>query len=386
MEVLLMKNNMKKMLAAGLLITTMTGSVLTAQAAKTEDNIIDTGVGVTATILEVDKNFSSIEGELKDDLSKKELAEAKKLFEQIIKLEEKDDFEKVDQLWEKMVNTYFKVFVYDFNIFKAECIKKDATPKELEEAKGLFDKAMALEKKEDMEGAMKAWEVIEAKSYYSPQYYVNASYSFDDLKKDILSEKITKAQLEEAEKLFKAATALEEQGKYEEANKKWNALYEKSYIKEGTFITVSGDNLFDGTELDMDAISAEYTFDDFKTQLKKDVTSAQVKEAKKLFEEMQALEKEGKYEEADKKWNDLMSKSYIDVVSDDFTFDQFKSDYIKEDATKKQIAEATKLFDQYKALEKEGKYEEADKVFNKLLSLPIIKDEGFYTTDVLESK
>lgn len=141
------------------------------------------------------------------------------------------------------------------------------------------------------------------------------------------------------EAIYNQITALESAGDTAGVDKQWDA-YEKILKKYGT---------------------TEASFDIEKGFLKSlNATDADIVALEKLFTDAVKLEKEGKYEDADKLWAEydtLMSK-YIDNVKEDFTWETLEESFssLSDDV----VAELKTAFDSALALEKEGKNEEAD--------------------------
>lgn len=117
--------------------------------------------------------------------------------------------------------------------------------------------------------------------------------TFEDIKA-MMIEDATKEQVEEAETLFNKANKLTKENKQEEADKVFAELYGKDYMGPTGAMDMS--------------------FDSFKGQLSKNITESQLKEAKELYEKAVELEKNGKMDEANKVWNELLSKEYAQVT------------------------------------------------------------------------
>ena len=61
-------------------------------------------------------------------------------------------------------------------------------------------------------------------------------------------------------------------------------------------------------------VMTDYTFDMFKQELSDDISSEDLAKAEKLFNEAMALEKEEKYEEAMKVWDELYEMNIFDNI------------------------------------------------------------------------
>lgn len=297
----------------------------------------------------IDYTFEDFKDLIKKDATKADLKEAKKLFDKALQLENDGKFEEAMKVWDELyAKSYivgFEVVEYTFEDFK-EVIEKDATKAQLKEAEKLFDKAMKLEKENKYEDAYKVWDELYSKPYMS---YEDVLYTFNEFKEFEMEPKASAVDVKEAEELFEKAMKLEESGKDEEAYKVWDELYGKDFM--------------------INTLDFVYDFDDFREyDMIKDATPAQVKEAKSLFDKAMALEKDNKIDDAMKVWDELYSKDYMVQVSTlEYTFNDFK-ECLKKDATAKQLKEAQELFDKAMKLEKEEKYEEASKVWDELYS------------------
>lgn len=117
----------------------------------------------------------------------------------------------------------------------------------------------------------------------------------------------------------------------------------------------------------------------YESLIKKDATKAQKEELKKLFQKIEALEKE-----ATSLWEKVEASKIIDFsgetgqgAEDAYTFEFFKED-LKKDLSKTVLAEVEKLFNQAMALEKEKQYDEADKIWAK------IYEKDIFNYDIIE--
>lgn len=117
----------------------------------------------------------------------------------------------------------------------------------------------------------------------------------------------------------------------------------------------------------------------YEDLIKKDATKAQKEALKKLFQKIEALEKE-----ASSLWEEVEASKIIDFnagaeqwTDNAYTFELFKED-LKKDLSKTVLTEVEKLFDQAMALEKEKKYDEADKVWTK------IYEKDIFNYDIIE--
>lgn len=188
--------------------------------------------------------------------------------------------------------------------------------------------------------------------------------SFKEYMGDTLSliSAIDKTQME---KHYNAAEKYEEEGKYDLADKEW-AAYDKLMEK------------YD------DAIRKNFakslpTYEEFKKELKeymRPADSKSDKEMKTLYDAALSYEKNGKFKEADKKWDEFYEKfeSFADFPEEDMAYEalDFKA-YMGDLLTKVSATDKVQMEKHYNAAEKhmkDNKYDLADKewdAFEKLM-------------------
>lgn len=238
--------------------------------------------------------------------------------------------------------------------------------------------------------------------------------SFDTFKKVMIKNSATAEQISKVKELFKELS-FEEDSKEEDiesAFDAWIQLEEMNILKE----TLSYSDSFDVSQLseskrkeladldakimdlekqldaiynkidetygddfyfvdeDFDCFYEEYTFEDFKVDnLKEDATEAQVEEAKSLFEKVMKFEEDEKWEDAEKAWNELFEKDYIieyDFDIEPYTFEDFKME-LNDDLSKDDLKKAEELFNKAMKLEEDEKYDEAFEVWDQLWAMDI---------------
>ncbi|MCT4544030.1 MAG: hypothetical protein N4A63_10855 [Vallitalea sp.] len=208
---------------------------------------------------------------------------------------------------------------------------------------------------------------------------------------------ISKEDYKKAESYYKEAMNLTD-----EANKYYDQLY-KLDLFDDEMITeaISIDET-------CSTICEEMSFKEFAKGLKKDIKDIDYKKAKELFEKIMKLEKENKYEEANKLWDNLFKMDifdFADIINIDevnnanvtvtesiqvnenantieniteaipFTFEDFAKDF-KKDIKDVEYKEAKKLYEKAIELEESKKYEEASKLWDKLFNMDIFDFEG----------
>jgi|GEM_PF-5190681 len=121
------------------------------------------------------------------------------------------------------------------------------------------------------------------------------------------------------------------------------------------------------------------SFDDLKEMFSQDATEDEIKEAEELFVKATQLDKEGKSKEASEIWDKFFKLRILadgmgtEVEMTMNSFDDLK-EMISDDATKEQLEEARKIFDEAKAFEKAEDFENANKKFDQLFKLDIFKN------------
>lgn len=401
---------MNKYLTKTLTVVTLCGVMLTpvmqnVSAQEIEKSITNPD---TTYVLNEMMTFEDYSKDFRKDLTKDQMIEAKKLFKEAVKIDDT-----ANEAWDKL----FYMDIYDNDYSVAECeeytfedfskdLIKEATETEKAEAKKLFEEAMKLEKDEKYDKAKEVWEKlynmdifdyekIELEDLEIVEYIDN--YTFEDFSKE-LKDDITKKEKEEAKKIFEEAVKLEKDEKYEEAMKTWEKIYNMDIFKF-EIVDIEDSGLIEGIDNYILGECKEYTFEDFSKELKDDITKEQKETAKKLFEEAMKLEKNEKYEDAMKIWDELYKKDIfnyekidLDIIDcveyiDEYTFEDFSKE-LKEDITKKEKEEAKKLFEEAMRLEENEKYEEAMTIWEKLYSLDVfdytIEDIDFNQT-ILEN-
>lgn len=186
-------------------------------------------------------------------------------------------------------------------------------------------------------------------------------YTFEEFK-ECLKKDLPKDQMAKVKSLFDKVIAFEEKQEFEKASEVWNEI--------------DGMDVFDCEE-DCDF---EYTFEELKKELKSDLSPKDLKKAEQLFDKAIAFDKEGKFDEANKIWDELYSMNIFsyEMDCDDLTFDNLKQVF-KKDLSKEDINKAKALFDKAMELEKKDKFEDAEKVWEQLYALEIFDyDFGEY--------
>lgn len=160
---------------------------------------------------------------------------------------------------------------------------------------------------------------------------------------DMLS-KVSSTDKSQMEKHYNAAEKFEKAGKYDEADKQWDAFDKLMEKYDDEFRKLYASEI---------PTYAEFMKD--SKDFMKTVDTKSDKEMKTLYEAALKLEKNGKFEEADKKWDEFYDKfeTFADFPEEDKDF--MKTIDAKSDKEMKAIYDAALTH------EKNGKFKEADK-------------------------
>lgn len=215
---------------------------------------------------------------------------------------------------------------------------------------------------------------------------ISNTLDFKELSKDFKNN-ISKTELQKAETLFNKATNLEG-----DASKYWDEIYNLDlFDTDGKY----NDNIITCGELDNNDLSEidsidmieELKFEDFATEFKKDIKPEVKKKVEVLFNKANKLDKDGKYDEAMKVWDEIYEMNIFDamiidssILADDaieltneleniepFTFKEFSKDF-KKDVKPEVVKKAKELFNKANKLD-----EECIKSWNKLYEMDIFK-------------
>lgn len=122
---------------------------------------------------------------------------------------------------------------------------------------------------------------------------------------------------------------------------------------------------------DQFGLDSQHTFNMFKEELKDDISKDDLNKAKALFNKAMDYEKNDKFEEAQKVWDELYQ---LDIFNcgflDDYSFEQLKEDF-KQEVSKNDLNKAELLFKKAMGLEKKGEFEDGNQVWDELYSMDI---------------
>ncbi|PAB57018.1 hypothetical protein [Anaeromicrobium sediminis] len=239
-------------------------------------------------------------------------------------------------------------FDEDFDNFDdfIESIKDDLSKDEIKKLEKLHKDAVALEENEKFDEADKLWDKI----FSLTDKYEDFDEDFDNFDDFIepIKDDLSKDQIRELEKLYKDAVALEEKEKFDEADKLW-------------------DKIFSITDKYEDFDEELPSFKDFIKDLEDAYDKKDLPKIEKIYNKILDLEKSDKYDEADKLWDDLfkfLDKNDVVIQLEDIDFKDFIKDFSK-DLKKDELKKLEDLYNKALNLDKKEKYDDADKIWDK---------------------
>ncbi|WDV45116.1 hypothetical protein PV797_16555 [Clostridiaceae bacterium M8S5] len=329
-------------------------------------------------------NFDNFAKELKKDLSQETINKAKVLFEKMIKLEREGNYDDAQKIMKQLI---------ELNVFD-EGAKVETTG----------DKNSKQDNKD-----------IKQEGKVETKYEGNTDeYTFDliakEFRKDLSQETRNKAKV-----LFEKMIKLEREGNYDDAQKIMKQLIELGVFDEGTKVETTGDKNSKQDNKDLkqegkvetryEGNTDEYTFDLIAKEFKKDLSQETRNKAKVLFERMIKDEKEGNYDNAQKIMKQLIELNIFDEGAkvettgdkdskqdnkdikqegkvetryegntDEYTFDLIAKEFRK-NLSQETRNKAKVLFERMIKDEKEGNYDNAQKIMKQLIELNVF-DEG----------
>ena len=177
--------------------------------------------------------FDMLAEEFIDEISDEDLAKAEELFNEAMALEEAGDYEGADDVWEALedmdIFDWEDEYEEDFSFDELkEEFGEDLDEELLVEAEELFNEAMTLEEAGDYEAAEEKWEALFELDVFEDDEWdedYEEEFGFEELR-DELRDDLDEDVLDAIEDLFNEALELEESGDYDEADEKWNAIFE----------------------------------------------------------------------------------------------------------------------------------------------------------------
>lgn len=255
--------NIKNGIIAGAMVLTIgMTSLSSVYASGTEQTKCESDIMICTTsstgIIDSTFNFKELSKDFKDNISKSDLKKSETLFNKATSLEED-----ASKYWDKL---------YKLDLFEDELDNND-----LLETESI-----------DMTDQLKFEDFAK------------------ELKKDIKPEVKKKV-----EQLFNKANQLDIDGKYDEAMKVWDEIYEMNLFDD----MIIDDSMFTNDEIELTDETDElemlepFTFEEFSKDFKKDVKPAVVKKAKELFNKAIKLD-----EESIKAWDQLYEMDIFKLI------------------------------------------------------------------------
>lgn len=389
-------------------------------ADKVEDNT--KMEGAEFTFVDNEYTFDMFKENLKDDISKENLVKAKTLFKEATKADQ-DACKAWDELYAMDIFKYSEltdecdvIEKFTFDIFRQD-LKNNLSKDMLNKVKSFFDKAITLENENKLDEAANRWDQLYGMDIFNNDVACGeeayAKFTYDEFKKQLKND-VSKEHLSKAKALFKKAMNLEENNKFDKAKPVWEDLYlmdiyndeeitcataltetfdmfkqelKKDVSKEDLAkakalfekasrlnqqATEAWDELYNMNIFnDQFGLDSQYTFNMFKEELKDDISKDDLNKAKALFNKAMDYEKNDKYEEAQKVWDELYQLDIFNCCFlDDYSFEQLKEDF-KQEVSKNDLNKAESLFEKAMGLEKKGKFEDAKQVWDELYSMDI---------------
>lgn len=197
-----------------------------------------------------------------------------------------------------------------FEDFMKDMPTKDITKDDMKKLNSLYNQCGKLEKDNKLDEANKKWnefDKILSKYFDKDNMVVGVvvdfeNLSFEDLMKDMPTKDIPKNDMKKLKTLYNDLVKFEQDNKLDDADKKWDEFYKilEKYIDD-KFVT------FESMELP--------SFDEFiKDMATKKIPTADMEKLKNLYNDITKLEKDNKFDDADKKWNkfDKILDKYLD--------------------------------------------------------------------------
>lgn len=283
--------NIKKGIVAGLMVTVIGMTTLNIYAKDTQKETYESDIAICTT-----DNFELTFKEFikdTDNISKEDYKKAETLFNKAISLEDQS-FNYWDELYSLDL---FDVEDFTFEDF-SEDFKKDIQPDVKKKAKELFNKAIKLEEDGNYDDADKVWEELYSLDLFDLELIDGEclidfeDFTFEDFSMDFKKD-IQPEVKKKAEELFNKAIKLEEDSKYDDADKVWDEL---------DSLDLFDVEFFDDVDLiDFEDFTCEdFTFEDFSQDFKNDAKKEDIEKAKDLFNKATELDKE-----SFKVWDDL---------------------------------------------------------------------------------
>ncbi len=299
-----------------------------------------------------------------------DMAKLEILYKEAIALEENGKEDEAEAKWDEIdtiLENYYdeEEFDYTFEEEKEWLEEIGVNSADMAKLESLYNEAIALEENGKEDEAEAKWNEIDTilENYYDEEDY---DFTFEEEKEWLEEMGVSAADTAKLETLFNEVIALEENGKEDEAEAKWNEI--------DTIL----ENYYDEEDYD-------FTFEEETEWLEEmGVNSADMAKLETLFNEVIALEENGKEDEAEAKWNeiDTILENYYDEDDYDFTFEEEKEWLEEMGVSAADTAKLEILYNEVIALEENGKEDEAEAKWNEIDTIL----ENYYDDEEFDSE
>ncbi len=202
---------------------------------------------------------------------------------------------------------------FDFNFKEfSKQFKENVSQEDYKKAENLFNKAIKLE-----DDASEYWDELYKLDLFDTSVLLGnvEPMPFEEFSK-MFKKDITTETKNKAKEIYNKIIKLEKEGKFDETMELWKELDSLELYDETN-------NIVMGT-----STMENMSFEEFAKSFKKDVKEEDKKKAKELYEKAVQLDKDKKYDEAVKVWDQLFEMKLFDEMG------EIKNIEIGEDATK----------------------------------------------------
>ncbi|MCT4566669.1 MAG: hypothetical protein N4A68_20430 [Maledivibacter sp.] len=257
-----------------------------------------------------------------------------------------------------------------FEDFITDMPTKNIPKDDMKKLKDLYSQSVDLEKDNEFDKASKKWdEFYKILDKYLDKDEVTMATvelpSFDAFMKDMPVKDIPKDDMNKLKTLYNEVVKLEKDDKFDEANKKWNEFYKIL------------DRYFDENKMIITTVELP-SFDDFiKDIATKDIPKDDIKKLKTLYDEVVKLEKDNRFDESNKKWDEFyeildkyLNKDKVTIATTELpSFDDFIKDIPTKDIPKDDMGKLKTLYNEVVKLEKDNKFNESEKKWNEFFKI-----------------
>ncbi|GMQ60976.1 tetratricopeptide repeat protein [Vallitalea maricola] len=293
-------------------------------------------------------------------------------------------------------------FDFNFKEFSKE-FKENVSQEDYKKAENLFNKAIKLE-----DDASEYWDELYKLDLFDTSVLLGnvEPMPFEEFSK-MFKKDITTETKNKAKEIYNKIIKLEKEGKFDETMELWKELDSLELYDETN-------NIVMGT-----STMENMSFEEFAKSFKKDLKEEDKKKAKKLFEKAVQLDKDKKYDEAVKVWDQLFEMNLFDemgeiknieigedaakvITFDDevgfdkigtesfsiaempgdviieinnTSFEEFSKNF-KKDVKEEDKKKAKELYEKAVQLDKDKKYDEAVKVWIQLFEMNLFDETG----------